>query len=299
MASAAVLVHRLHQAPEPPEPEGLAPFEPEGVLARLAQRRGLRFPMAVVQRFSTLRCGMLAGVVAFAGFLSLFPLLIALNTGLDLVLRSRPHLRERLVSSAAGSVPVVGDQLRVGTSAGSGLALALGLAGAIWAALAAVNALQTAIDDVWQIEDRPNFVVARLRSVAGLAVVGVALVGATGLSGMATSSDLPFAPAWGAVAGFVVNVVGVAAAQVVLCPEVHWRDTWAGSALSGVLLTLLQLLGGVLVTRYLVGASATYGTFATVIALTSWFGLNAQAVLFGVCWNAERAARHRRVLPAH
>jgi YihY family inner membrane protein len=294
MASAAVLVNRLHQAPEPPEPTGLVPVEPDGVLARVAARRAaLRFPMAVVQRFSKLRCGMLAGVVAFAGFLSLFPLLIALNTGLDLVLSGRPRLRHRLVSSAAGSIPVVGDQLRVGTSKGSGLALALGLAGAIWAALAAMNALQTAIDDVWQVEQRPNFAAARLRSAAGLAVVGTALVAATGLSGMATASSLPLSSVWGGVAGLGVNVVGVAAAQVVLCPDVRWSDTWAGAALSGVMLTVLQVLGGLLVTRYLVGASATYGTFATVIALTSWFGLNAQAVLLGVCWNAERAARRR------
>ena len=175
----------------------------------------------------------------------------------------------------------------------------LGLVGAVWAALAAINALQTAVDDVWQVEHRPNFAVARLRSVAGLGVVGVARVWATGIFGMATSSSLPFSSVWGGIAGLGVGVVGVAAAQVVLCPDVRWRDSWVGSALSGVLLTLLQVLGGLLVTRYLVGASATYGTFATVIALTSWFGLNAQAVLFGVCWNAERAARRRRLVTAH
>ena len=297
MASAAVLVNRLHRAPEPPEPEGLVPFEPDGVLAKVGERvPRLRFATAVVQRFSKLRCGMLAGVVAFAGFLSIFPLLIALNTGLDLVLTDRPDLRDRLVESAAGSIPVIGDQLRVGTSKGSGLALAFGLAGAIWAGLAAMNALQTAIDDVWQVTERPNFALFRLRSVGGLFGGATSRGGAATLAGIATAADLPLSSIWGGAAGLGLNVAGVAAAQVVLCPDVHWRDAWRGAVFSGVLLTVLQILGGLLVRRYLVGASATYGTFAAVIALTSWFGLNAQAVLLGVSVNAERAAR-RRVLP--
>jgi uncharacterized BrkB/YihY/UPF0761 family membrane protein len=300
MATAAVLVNRLHHAPDAPgpavaAPPGLRPTRPEGVLAKVADRRPrLAFPMGVAQRFSSTRCGMLASVVAFAGFVSIFPLLIALKTGLDLVLADRPELRDRLLDSALGSIPVVGDDLRVGTSQGSGLALALGLAGALWAALAAMNALQTAVDDVWQVEDRPNFALARLRSLGALVVVGTSLAGGTALTGLATSSDLPLSGTWGSLAGLGLNVAGVALVQVVLCPAVRLRDTWVGAAISGVLLTALQVAGGLLVTRYLVGASDTYGTFATVIALTSWFGLNAQAVLAGVAWNAERAARSPR-----
>ena len=124
-----------------------------------------------------------------------------------------------------------------------------------------------------------------------LIVVGVALVGSTALVGVATSSDLPLSSIWGAAAGLGLNILGVAASQVVLCRTIRFRATWTGAILSGVLLTILQVAGGLLVTRYLVGASNTYGTFATVIALTGWFGLNAQAVLLGVAWNAERRAR--------
>jgi uncharacterized BrkB/YihY/UPF0761 family membrane protein len=190
-----------------------------------------------------------------------------------------------------GSIPVIGDDLRVGHAKGSGLALVVGLLGALWAALAAMNALQTAIDDVWQVVDRPGFPLARLRSLGALVVVGLSLVGATALTGLATSSDLPLSSIWGGLAGLGLNVLGVATAQVVLCPDIDFRDTWTGSAISGVLLSVLQIAGGLLVSHYLVGASNTYGTFGTVIALTAWFGLNAQAVLFGVAWNAERRAR--------
>ena len=56
MATAAILVNRLHNAPpvvEAPEPEGLRPTEPEGVFATVATKQPrLRFPLSVLQRFS-------------------------------------------------------------------------------------------------------------------------------------------------------------------------------------------------------------------------------------------------------
>jgi uncharacterized BrkB/YihY/UPF0761 family membrane protein len=295
LASAAALVGRIRQRPplpDAPPVQGLRPIEPSGALAKVAHRFGrLRLPAAIAQRYSAVRCGQLAALIAFTGFLSIFPLMIALNTTLDLVLSGRPGLRHRLVKTTLGSVPVIGDQLKVGTSHGSGLALALGLLGAAWAALAAMNAVQTAFFDVWQVTTRPNLVMGRLKSLGGLFVVGLTLVAATGLAGVAADAQLPLAVVWGTVAALVVNIAGVAAAVVVLGPVEARASIWRGAALSGVLLTALQLIGGVLVTHYLVGASATYGTFATVIALTSWFGLNAQATLIGAAWNAERTAR--------
>jgi uncharacterized BrkB/YihY/UPF0761 family membrane protein len=295
LGAATALVESIRRRPALPEPtpaDGLTPTEPSGVLAKLAGRSPkLRLPAAIVQRYSALRCGQLAALIAFTGFLSIFPLMIALNTTLDLVLSGRPHLRRHLVKTTLGSVPVIGDQLKVGSSHGSGLALVLGLLGAAWAALAAMNAVQTAFYDVWQEHDRPNLLIGRLKSLAGLIVVGLTLVAATGLAGVAADASLPLAVVWGTAAALVVNVVGVAAATVVLGPARARASIWRGAALSGVLLTALQVIGGVLVTHYLVGASATYGTFATVIALTSWFGLNAQATLVGTAWNAERTAR--------
>jgi uncharacterized BrkB/YihY/UPF0761 family membrane protein len=261
-------------------------------LAKVARRSPkLALPAAIAQRYSERRCGQLAALIAFTGFLSIFPLMIALNTTLDIILSGRPHLRHRLVTTTLGSVPVIGDQLKVGSSHGSGLALVLGLAGAAWAALAAMNAVQTALFDLWQVTHRPNIVIGRLKSLGGLIVVGVTLVAATGLAGVAADASLPLAVVWGAAAALVVNVVGVAGATRVLGPTEAHASLWRGAALSGTLLTVLQIIGGVLVTHYLVGASATYGTFATVIALTSWFGLNAQATLAGAAWNAERTAR--------
>jgi uncharacterized BrkB/YihY/UPF0761 family membrane protein len=100
--------------------------------------------------------------------------------------------------------------------------------------------------------------------------------------------------AWGIAGCLAVNVLGVAVAQCVLGSATRWHHVAVGAVFAGIGLTALQLIGGVLVSHYLVGASATYGTFATVIALTSWFSLNAQISLIGVCVNAERAARRGR-----
>lgn len=278
--------------PTPSREDGLSPIEPEGVVAKIAERwPRLHFPAAVLARYSALRGSQMAALVAFSGFLSLFPLLIALNSILDMVLSGRPDLRQRLVDKSLGSIPVIGSELEVGRTRGSGVMLAVGLLGALWAGLAAMNALQTAYDDMWQVSERPNFAVKRLRSLSGLCIVGCSLIAATGLSAFAAGSSLPGGRWWGILAGLVLNIVGVAGAQVALGSAITWSDVRTGAVFAGVALSALQMVGGLLVAHYLVGASATYGTFAAVIALTSWFGLNAQVALIGVCINAEQAAR--------
>lgn len=264
----------------------------EGVLARVTARfPKWSGPLAAIARYSAFRGGQHAALIAFRGFLSIFPLLISLTTALDFLLQDRPELRDRIVDTAVGSVPVIGPELRVGHTRGSGLVLAFGLLGAAWAALAAIVALQDAYDDIWEVADRPNILLRRLRSAGGLALVCTSLAVAMSLSGLALGSDLPLAFLWALPASVAVNVAGVAASQVLLCRPVRFGQTWRGSILSGVLLSVLQVAGSFLVSEYLVGASATYGIFASVIALTSWFGLNAQVVLLGVCTDAERVAQ--------
>ena len=54
---------------------------------------------------------------------------------------------------------------------------------------------------------------------------------------------------------------------------------------------MLQQLGSFVVRRFIAGASDTYGTFAVVIALLSWFHLVSRVVLMSAELNAVLAAR--------
>src|SRR3954447_17455570 len=72
----------------------------------------------------------LAALIAYYGFLSLFPLLLLLVTILGFVLQVDAELQEQLLDSALGQFPVIGSQLRdnVHSLTGNGAGLALGIA---------------------------------------------------------------------------------------------------------------------------------------------------------------------------
>src|SRR6188472_4095818 len=91
--------------------------------------RWLGFPLAVAYKFGDDQGPYLAALIAYYGFLSLFPLLLLLVTVLGFVLQDNPHLQVELLDSALGQFPVIGAQLRdnVHSLKGSGAGLAVGI----------------------------------------------------------------------------------------------------------------------------------------------------------------------------
>src|SRR3954454_23975209 len=92
--------------------------------------RWLGFPIAAVYKFTDDQGSYLAALIAYFGFLSLFPLLLLLVTILGFALQGDPHLQAQLLDSALGQFPVIGAQLRdnVHSLTGSGAGLAVGIA---------------------------------------------------------------------------------------------------------------------------------------------------------------------------
>src|SRR5208282_6388540 len=92
------------------------------------RRPALAFPIAVWKRFNDDQAGNLAALIAFNGFLAIFPLLLVLATVLDIVLKNDPALRNTLLNSALAQYPVIGPQIKsnLGSISGSGLPLAIG-----------------------------------------------------------------------------------------------------------------------------------------------------------------------------
>lgn len=101
------------------------------------------FLVGVSKKFGDDRAGSLAALVAYYAFFSLFPLLLMLVTVLGLLLSGNPELRARVLESALAQFPVLGDELEanVGSLDGSGVALTIGLFGALWAGMGAMRTL--------------------------------------------------------------------------------------------------------------------------------------------------------------
>jgi membrane protein len=255
----------------------------------------LAFPLAVVKRFGEDRAGQLAALIAYYGFFSLFPLLLAFVT-LTAMLFKESDMQDRLVDAALSQFPVIGDRLKVDSLPDEGLALALGIGGALWAGLAGIKAAQNAMDHVWDVpmKRQPSFPIALLRAVLMLLTLGVFVLLASFLGGVAAGTeDAPIAVRLGGIAGtLVLNfLIFLVAYRVLTVEDVSWRDVFVGAVFAGVVWTVLQALGGYVIGHKLESAERTYGFFAVVIGLLTWIYLGAQVTLLGAEMNVVRARR--------
>jgi membrane protein len=257
----------------------------------------LALPLAVLKKFGEDRAGQLAALIAYYGFFSLFPLLLAFVT-LSGMLFERSDMQDRLVEAALSQFPVIGDQLRGNLQSlpDKGVALALGIGGALWAGLAGIKAAQNAMDHVWDVpmKRQPSFPIAVLRAVLMLLTLGVFVLLASFLGGVAAGTeDASIAVRLGGIAGtLVLNVsIFLVAYRVLTVEDVSWRDALVGAVFAGIAWTVLQALGGYVIGHRLESAKETYGFFAVVIGLLTWIYLGAQVTLLGAEMNVVRARR--------
>jgi len=263
------------------------------------RRRWLAFPFAVVKKFGDDQAGSLAALIAYYGFLSIFPLMVVMVAVLGFVLRGNPSLQSKVIGSALSQFPVIGDQLRHNirglTGGGAGVALGLGTAGALWAGLGVTQAAQNAFNGVWNVprKERPNFLESRLRGLIMLAVLGVLTLASTFVSGLGTGEGhLLVMRVLSLAAALAINLVlYLVAFRVLTDRSLSWGDVFPGAAVGAVLWTLLQSVGGYIVQHQLKNASALYGTFGFVLALLAWIYLGAQVTLYAAEVNVVRAKR--------
>lgn len=274
----------------------------QALLKRLdqAQRRHtwLAFPIAVAKKFGDDRAGSHAALIAYYGFFSIFPLLLALVTVLGFLLASDPGLRERIVDSALSSFPVIGTQIRrnVHEIKGSGIMLAVALGFAVWTGLGVIRTAQVAMDDVWDVPkgERPGFLPSTARALVLLLVFGAALAASAMLAGLSSSEGRfgVVAQVVSFVATVVLNVfLFTIAFRVLTTAKVHWRDVLPGGVIAAGGWAVLQFLGAWLVQRQLRQATEVYGFFGAVIGLLSWIFIAAQLTLVAAEINVVRS-RH-------
>ncbi len=257
----------------------------------------------VIEGWTLHRTGRNAAVLSHYGFISVFPLLLVLVTVLGFVLDDNQDLQESIIDSALSNIPVVGTQLALDpTSITGSLPLFLfGLGTALWAGSKAFAAAQVAMDDTWDVprHQRPNIAKNRLRALAMIGVIGVALVASAVVTSFAGALDVAAIARLGLLVGaFAINLsILLIAYQVLTTPSLAWRhEILPGALVAAVAFSSLQYLGTTVVLRAINNASDVYGTFATVIGLLTWLSLHASATLAGAELNA---ALYRRRLGLH
>jgi len=258
------------------------------------RHRAVAVPMAVLKRFGEHGGGRLAATISYWSFFSLFPLMLAFVTILNLVLKDNPDAREELVEGALGQIPVLGNELSAPEAiGGSWTTILFGLLAALWTGLAAAKALQVALDEIWDTprHHRPNPAVQRAKALCFLALLAIGISTSTVAAHFTSAIE----------SGWVVRVIGLvvtllvdgavllAAYLFLTTGPNNVREMAPGMIFGAIGLVALQLVGTWVVDRYIKGASDTYGTFAIVIALLSWFFLVSRVLLYGAELNAVLA----------
>ena len=268
------------------------------------RHKATSFAFGVVKKFGDDAAGTLAALIAYYGFLSLFPLLLVLTTLLGLFFAHDQALHDRIVHSAVSQFPIVGSQLSgkhgIGSlRAGSVLGLVVGLVGLLWGSLGVSQAAQRAMAEIWNIPGviRPGFLPRLGRSAAFLALLGLDVVLTTALAGAVT---IGHGALWfqvlSAAVGLVVNVTLYFAGFRILTPKsIETRHLLLGAVIGGVGWTVLQYAGTFLVGHTLRHANETYGYFGSVLGLISFLFLAAE--LRRVLGRGQRGA-HAQALPA-
>ncbi|MET0741278.1 MAG: YihY/virulence factor BrkB family protein [Candidatus Nanopelagicales bacterium] len=261
----------------------------------------LAFPIAVWKKFGDDDAGKLAALVAYYSFFGIFPLLLVMVTVLGIALEDNEELQQRVLDSALGQLPVIGDELSgdIGALSGAGLGLVIGLGLAFVGARGMASAMQYAANEVWDVPkaDRPSGIKEVLRSLALLIVGAGGLVATSVLAGFMTGLvDLgPASRIAGLALSGLLNVgVFVLSFRIATASSIATRALLPGAIVAAAGWTVLQFFGTWLVTGQVERAGNTYGFFAIVIGLLTYLFIAAQMTLYAL---ELSVVRERRLWP--
>ncbi|ORI18463.1 ribonuclease BN [Rhodococcus sp. 1168] len=247
----------------------------------------LGFPLAVIYKFVDDQGGYLAALIAYYAFLSLFPLLLLGSTILGIVLAGNPQLQQQILDSALSQIPIIGDEVGEPDKIGGGtLGLIIGVLGSLYGGLGVAVAVQNAMNVAWAVPKnlRPNPIRSRVRGLALLSTVGVAVLAITAVN-VASSAGV-----FGSINGSVVLIASIllniivftVAFRLATARDLSISNVLPGAIVAGVLWQILQTFGGVYI-RYVVGrASITNGVFAVVIGLLAFMYIASVLIVFAV-----------------
>jgi membrane protein len=242
----------------------------------------------------------LAAALAYFTAFAIAPLIIVLVEIAGLILGNNQQAYNEIFSylkrdAGAGAsaveaiVKATMSQPRAGV-----VAQIVGWAIFVIAAIGLFNALQFALNTIWDVKSKRTGIWQAIRSrwTAFLGILGIAALlfisimlntVLTVLAG-AMSNIGPGFPTFAKLLDFLVSfgVLWVAFAFLYkFLPEttIEWRDVWVGSGLTSFLFVVGQFLLGWYLGR--AGVSSGYGAFGSLVVFLIWVYYSAQIVLFG------------------
>ncbi len=262
-------------------------------------RRQPAFLYAVWRKYADDEASSRAALLAYYGFLALFPLLLVLATVLRLLLHNS-RLASDIIANAVNYFPVVGAQLQqnITTLHANGLALVIGLLLILYGARGVTDTLRGALDHIWLVPyaRRSTLPHALIRNLAIIIVGGLGLAVTPVLYGtiLTYAPNRTYAILSAALTAAMLFAVLVAIIKLGSSRPQPFRLIWRGALVAVVCLTVLQGAGSYVMARELHRLDALYGTFALVLGLIFWLYLQTQVLLLAL---EIDAVRHFKLWP--
>ena len=251
--------------------------------------------LRVFKRFSEDDGGSYAAALTYYTFLSIFPLMLFSVSIIGFLTSGNQELRNDLIARGVDSVPLLRDILKP-----AGLAFLeerknafalTGLVLTLYSGSGAVVALEHALNKIEHLEDEPNWISKRLRSLKWLGLLGVVALISIVLGGGSTTGG-PVRFFLGHAVGLVTGIVGFATAYKFLPGgDRPWRSVLPGAATAAIALEILKEVGTWYIQRGTQSREATFGVFALAAGLLVASFLLAQITLLAAEVNAVLAER--------
>lgn len=274
----------------------------------------LKLTQLTIQKIGTDELSTRSAALSYYFLLALFPMFLFLMSLVGVF--SGPELRESIISAfgrlAPGSASqLVNSVINQTFQSSTGVKLAAGIIGALWAASGGMSAVVISLSVIYRTpETRPWWkqkltILGLTISLAGLIIVALILVLYGGRIGQLIAEHVGLGGVFKALWQVLHWLVSFGAMFLsysliyYLAPnleERHWHWVTPGAA-AGVGLWLLASVGFRIYLHFFNSYSATYGSLGAVIILMLWLYITGFAILVGgeINWVIENEDKKKEV----
>ena len=260
-------------------------------IERLVQRAQQTAPARVLMAYGESRAGNFALAVAFAGFMSMFPMILGALSIIGVAVhdpQTEAHVQTLVLQVFPGSAQPELQKALHGVKQSAGWLGVLSVAGLLWSASSIFGTLEFALTEIFGTKQR-DMLRQRLMGLIMMIVLVVAIVLTMLINGAAAFISTGWME-W--VVSFLAGAIVMVALLLALYRFVPNRtfsleQVLPGALLAGVLIEALSLAFPVY--ARLAGGFNTYGAqFGLFFLLATWFYLLSQLVLLGAVYNRLR-----------
>jgi membrane protein len=261
---------------------------------KLVERAQRTLPVRVLTAYGESRASNYALALAFAGFVSMFPMILGALAIIGLAIRD-PATEVRFQTFVINVFPASAQpelqRAIEGVKASAGWLGVVSVAGLLWSASSIFATMEFGLTEIFGTRQR-NLLRQRLMGLVAMILLVVAIVATVGLNAIAS-----FVPVASPFLSFLFGSAVMVSLLVTLYRFVpnrkfRIRDVIPGALIAGVFIEVLSFAFPIY--ARIAGGFNTYGAqFTLFFLLATWFYLLSQLILLGAVFNKVRLADSR------